>query len=528
MKAKNLIGGSMSYFRVLLSMVFMVSSLISCGGAPIIEANPEQLHIVAQSGDVAEVDTLLKTGKSVDQIDGHGVTPLIYAISSSQVAMVEYLLSKGADPNYRADNGETPLLVAVKKGSLPIVELLLREGVQIDTVGEDGFTALTIATENGDKPIFDQLLAKGANPDTSLPGCDTALIKAFKQVDTYYFDRLIGAGADPNHKGQNGNTPLILAVYNLNLEKTSKLLGAGSHVNDVNEAGYGALTFATGLKNIDPDIIRLLLEKGADVNQAAKDGLTPLRAACLSGHKDIAAYLFQNGAIPDFSDATDEGIHVGINLKHILGDYFLAADDLTRVRDFFSQAQSDNSKLSEKYKGDVTTLAWKQAGTVAGIVGLAIAGSAILVLSEVINPGSSTAAMIIAVEDQRSGSEKNKSQAENNAQVSGETTPQPQKIAIQGYEAYEKKYNQAFVPTYQPIDMVFKQPPEDKSSVFEKKAYADEKAREFEEKAAYMGKILECFDKHPGGQGKLHMCVNTIVAEYTDTHAPKQQGEDGN
>jgi uncharacterized protein len=507
----------MNYLRVLtvIGMIVFLSS--SCSTPKSIAARPDQLHIAAQSGDISAIETELKIQGDVDRSDGHGLTPLFYAISSVHAELVEYLLSKGADPNHQADNGETPLLIAVKKGNLPIVERLLQKGAQVDTFGEDGFTPLTISTGNGDKPIFDFLLSRGAKPDAGLPNCNTALIKAVTQPDTYFFDRLISAGANPSQKGHNGNTPLILAVYNLKPDMTHKLLDAGANVNDVNEAGYGALTFATGLTNIDPAIVRMLLEKGADVNQQAKDGLTPLKAACLAGHKDMAAFLYQNGAKPDFNDNTDEGIQLSGNIKHIMGDYFLAGDDMKSSLDYFKQAQNDNARLAEKYKGDVANLAWKQAGN----IGLVILGSAFLAAAAAADP-SNLGTITGTLAAQTSGPRSGKSASANGSPISVETAPEPQQITIDAYETYSKKYNQAYAPSYGPINMVFSQPPDEKSALSVKKAYANVKAKEFEEKTAYLGNIVACFDKNPKEGVALHACVNTIIEGYSKSHTDKQ------
>lgn len=44
------------------------------------------------------------------------------------------------------------------------------------------------------------------------------------------------------------------------------------------------------------DAVRLLIDKGADVNLATKKGYTPIMVAAMNGHKDILSYLIQKGA----------------------------------------------------------------------------------------------------------------------------------------------------------------------------------------------------------------------------------------
>ena len=44
------------------------------------------------------------------------------------------------------------------------------------------------------------------------------------------------------------------------------------------------------------EIVKLLTERGANVNSTTKTNSTPLRAACFDGHFEIVQYLVQHGA----------------------------------------------------------------------------------------------------------------------------------------------------------------------------------------------------------------------------------------
>ena len=50
-------------------------------------------------------------------------------------------------------------------------------------------------------------------------------------------------------------------------------------------------------KNGHVDVVRLLLDKGAEVDEARKDGATPLFIACQNGHVDAAWLLLERGAV---------------------------------------------------------------------------------------------------------------------------------------------------------------------------------------------------------------------------------------
>ncbi len=105
-------------------------------------------------------------------------------------------------------------------------------------------------------------------------------------------------GADVNKKDKHGTTPLKLAVgYNKNPEVIRALLNAGADVNGT--SGYGgstALMSATyGTDN--PKVMKMLIDAGADVN--AKDGLgrTALMYATIQhGSPEEVKLLLESGA----------------------------------------------------------------------------------------------------------------------------------------------------------------------------------------------------------------------------------------
>jgi len=49
-------------------------------------------------------------------------------------------------------------------------------------------------------------------------------------------------------------------------------------------------------------VVRLLVDVGADVNRADATGFTPLMGAVYAGHRKMVAFLLQRGACPDAVD----------------------------------------------------------------------------------------------------------------------------------------------------------------------------------------------------------------------------------
>ena len=72
------------------------------------------------------------------------------------------------------------------------------------------------------------------------------------------------------------------------------MLKKGADVNRANK--YGATPLQAACLNGHVEVARLLLDKGAEVDRADEDGWTPLYAACLGGEVDAARLLLERGA----------------------------------------------------------------------------------------------------------------------------------------------------------------------------------------------------------------------------------------
>ncbi|MFC1842303.1 ankyrin repeat domain-containing protein, partial [Candidatus Dependentiae bacterium] len=91
-------------------------------------------------------------------------------------------------------------------------------------------------------------------------------------------------------------SPLSLACYRGNIEVVKLLLQKGADVNKADKDGQTPLHEACSCFCGKLDIVKVLLQNGADVNKANKNGLTPLYWACCRGKLDIVKCLLQNGA----------------------------------------------------------------------------------------------------------------------------------------------------------------------------------------------------------------------------------------
>ena len=68
------------------------------------------------------------------------------------------------------------------------------------------------------------------------------------------------------------------------------------HGADVNANVGGGTALIVAAANGQLEGVKVLIEKGAKLNLAAKNGATPLIAAATNGHREIVSLLEQHGA----------------------------------------------------------------------------------------------------------------------------------------------------------------------------------------------------------------------------------------
>jgi len=106
-----------------------------------------------------------------------------------------------------------------------------------------------------------------------------------------------------NYTDADGYTPLQRACYHDNFEIVRALLNYGANVATKSQEGWTPLHSACNWNSYR--CVRLLLENGADVNAQSKGGLTPLHLACSSGRSKETMIML----------LTEPGIKIDIQSK---------------------------------------------------------------------------------------------------------------------------------------------------------------------------------------------------------------------
>lgn len=178
------------------------------------------------------------------------------------VAAIRSLLAAGADPDQRDAAGRTPAHVAAFASNDSALQALAEGGADMNALENQVYDVLTIAAVADDPEMVSLAMKLGNRPDLVTSVYDgTALIAAAHLGHAEVVRRLIDGGAPLDHVNNLGWTALIEAV----------VLGDGgkAHV----------------------DTARALVEAGADVTIADREGVTPLQHAEARGYLEMVSIL---------------------------------------------------------------------------------------------------------------------------------------------------------------------------------------------------------------------------------------------
>lgn len=182
------------------------------------------------------------------------------AVEKNRVKIACMLINNGANPRIKDENGITPLMIAAIKNYPSMVRLLMKMEGGLRTEDNDGNYAAIHAILRNNVEAYNELWA-------------------FKPCGLPRKQHL---------------AEILISTLELNRPEMAKIL-IDNRFQFIPKDGISkALTIATRKGYFD--VVKLLIEKGVDVNARETCEFSALMEACCSGYIDIAKYLIEKGA----------------------------------------------------------------------------------------------------------------------------------------------------------------------------------------------------------------------------------------
>lgn len=240
------------------------------GPYPYIAKGVTPLMLAAEKGHIEAIRALLDAGADVglaaetNEPRQSGKTALAYACLADQIEVARLLLPAGADPNHKLSYGQSIFDEVCGKNGIGMIRLLLASGANPDE-------AIRMAAEANRLDVVRLLIEHDANINGTDHKGETALMKASELLRPEMVRVLLNHGADVTLKRKPAETTAlhqaVLAAKWLDPDEDAQKFSAAM------------------------EVIRALVEKGADANAPDIRGMTPLTMAKDCKFPELAAYL---------------------------------------------------------------------------------------------------------------------------------------------------------------------------------------------------------------------------------------------
>lgn len=180
---------------------------------------------------------------------------------------------------HRDSYNRTPFLMAVAAGRLDLAAALVERGADLQTRGWYGATALHLAADNDDVEAITWLVEQGLPADT---------------------------------RDDHQQMPLSNAVSRNAIHAARALLALGADVNATDNNNYRAIHRACSR-----EMLELLLEAGANVNDISGGGDWPLKDACQVGDAELVKFLLSQGARADLTSTGETALFSAVRADSV-------------------------------------------------------------------------------------------------------------------------------------------------------------------------------------------------------------------
>ena len=252
------------------------------------------------------VQTIVDQGADVNATDKNNCTALMLACKRKQEDAIHVLLKGGSDTNIADKNGDTCLMCAVYGHcSKKVLQAIIDQGADVNVTNKSNHTALLMACKMKHEDAIHVLLKAGSDTNIADKDGDTCLMCVVAgHYSKEVLQAIIDRGADVNATDKNNHTALMVACKKRCVVEIYVLLKAGSDTNIADENGDTCLMCAVA-GHYRKEMLKAIIDRGADVNARTKDNCTALMKACDRKHEDAINILLKVGA--DINIADDDG-----------------------------------------------------------------------------------------------------------------------------------------------------------------------------------------------------------------------------
>ena len=203
-----------------------------------------------------------------------------------------------SDWRYAADE-VNPLIIAAAENCLNCIDPLLDLGLQINATSSSGLSPLLSALLNHHYDVAWKLIERGADINLSDNAGLSPLIAAIPGIQALNTDKT--------------NSHSAMEMIELLLSKGAKVNQRVSRrtLYQLNPEAGPAISFESGITAVmhaarsnDPEVLKIILDYGADINTRDDRGRTAVFYAAKTGLSEMVKLLYENGAILDYADTS--------------------------------------------------------------------------------------------------------------------------------------------------------------------------------------------------------------------------------
>ena len=309
----------------------------------------------------------IKHPQYVNAIGGYYEFPLVAALCRKHFQVADVLLEHGGTVGVRGTREETPLyrIVRANEEAIDAVQFLLERGADVDARQENLWTPLFLAVDMGDLKVARVLLEHHADLNAQTNDSLAPLhilsgryipISPLEDDDATFAKLLLEGGANANLRAKDNSTPLHLACLNKRFEIIRALLDHGANVDAENDEGRTPLQeFFRHDHHSHEDrrvVARLLLVRGAEAYGRDKYHVTASDLAfCFEG--EAIWQVLHNNSNPFSPEIGRDQSAFRLWLK---GELFYSAGVASALLTFLFSTMRDRREYTRQVRRDVVTL----------------------------------------------------------------------------------------------------------------------------------------------------------------------------